>query len=192
MTAAIHADEINKILQLCQSYDMRNIDGIMQNSWFRAAQIAHWDRDQAAEAVRIHFATSTERIMPGHVTAIIKTFKPTQPSMDELRSNGTVSDRPAVAAIANQAFRELQANTQPSDYEKQSLSDALTWFRKTCQYDSADEPKFEQYVREGFSKYAAARKVWPWHVPGVGKVMRTGESESMKKAAEQVRESRSA
>ncbi|KZL33167.1 MULTISPECIES: hypothetical protein [Rhodococcus] len=188
----LHADDITTLLQMCQSYDNRYIDGIMENSWHHAADIARWDMDQAEEAIRIHFATSTERIMPGHVTAIIKTFKPTQPSMDELRSNGTVSDRPAVAAIANQAFRELQANTQPSDYEKQSLSDALTWFRKTCQYDQADEPKFEQYVREGFSKYAAARKVWPWHVPGVGKVMRTGESESMKKAAEQVRESRSA
>lgn len=192
MTTAFSRDEIYELLQLAQSNDMRNIDGIMENTWHHAATIARWDVDQAFEAVRIHFATSTERIMPGHVTAIIKSFKPTQPSMDELRANGTVSDRPALEAVANKAFRELQANTPASDYEKQSLADALTWFRKTCQYDPADEPKFEQHVREGFTKYAAARKVWPWHVPGVGKVMRTGESESMKAAAEHVRQSRSA
>ena len=190
-TAPISADNIKTLLQIAQSFDMRFVDTIMENNWHHAANAARWDVNQAAEAIRIHFSTSTERIMPGHVTAIIKTFKPTQPSMDELRSNGTVSDRPALEAAANHALRELQANTQPSDYEKQSLADALTWFRKTCQYDSADEPQFTEHIRAGFTKYAAARKVWPWHVPGVGKVMRTGDSELVKKAAEQVHESRS-
>lgn len=212
---AIHADEINKILQLCQSYDMRNIDGIMKNSWLHAAQIARWDRDQAAEAVRIHFSTSTERIMPGHVTAIIKTFKPTQPSMNELRSNGTVSDRPALTAPDRQlggleiggadgppapkayevngaverpcptcgaedyapcinpgtgSMRKIPclARLKPAPITSDAdarLSDAITWFRKTCQYQRADEGEFEALVRAGKSKYAAAQGVWPKHVP---------------------------
>ncbi|WP_039828094.1 hypothetical protein [Nocardia testacea] len=72
----MNADEIMVLLQVAQSYDSRNIDRLMQSAWLDASQRARWDRDAALVAVRAHYAESTERIMPGHVTARIRAARP--------------------------------------------------------------------------------------------------------------------
>lgn len=72
----MNADEIMVLLQVAQSYDSRNIDRLMQSAWLDASQRACWDRDAALAAVRAHYAESTERIMPGHVTARIRAARP--------------------------------------------------------------------------------------------------------------------
>jgi len=110
MTATIPAishDDIYSLLQLCQSYDARNIDGIMRSSWHDAAAIARWDRDGAVEAIKIHFATSTERIMPGHVTAILKSQKSGPAPVAELRAKGDL----AAICAPNTSFGGLPINT---------------------------------------------------------------------------------
>lgn len=65
-------DTVVALLQLAQSYDSRNIDGLMVDSWLDAARRARWTPDEAAEAIRAHYAEQTERLMPGHVTARIR------------------------------------------------------------------------------------------------------------------------
>ncbi|MBF6460199.1 hypothetical protein IU433_14250 [Nocardia puris] len=69
-------DEILILLQVAQSYDARNIDRLMQSAWLDAANRARWDRDAALNAIRAHYAESTERIMPGHVTALVRSARP--------------------------------------------------------------------------------------------------------------------
>ncbi|WP_327110765.1 hypothetical protein OHB12_23665 [Nocardia sp. NBC_01730] len=69
-------DEIPVLLQVAQSYDSRNIERLMQSAWLDAAQRANWNREEALIAVRAHYAESTERIMPGHVTARIRAARP--------------------------------------------------------------------------------------------------------------------
>ncbi|QIS18574.1 hypothetical protein [Nocardia terpenica] len=64
-------DVVIALLQLAQSYDCRNIDGLMADSWLDAAHRAQWKPEAAAEAIREHYAESTDRIMPGHITARI-------------------------------------------------------------------------------------------------------------------------
>ncbi|WP_147404239.1 hypothetical protein [Nocardia panacis] len=65
-------DTVVALLQLAQSYDSRNIDALMVDSWLDAARRAPWTPEAAAEAIRGHYAEQTERIMPGHVTARIR------------------------------------------------------------------------------------------------------------------------
>ncbi|MBH0778780.1 hypothetical protein [Nocardia bovistercoris] len=69
-------DEVLILLQVAQSYDSRNIDRLMQSAWLDAATRMRWQRDAALEAVRSHYATSTERIMPAHVTGLIRAARP--------------------------------------------------------------------------------------------------------------------
>ncbi|MFC9874826.1 hypothetical protein [Nocardia salmonicida] len=66
-------DEVLTLLQVAQSYDSRNIDRLMQLAWVDAAQRQRWTRDGAVQAIRAHYAESTDRIMPGHITARIRT-----------------------------------------------------------------------------------------------------------------------
>ncbi|NKR32223.1 hypothetical protein GS504_15940 [Rhodococcus hoagii] len=65
-------DQIIELLQVVASYDNRNPDRYMIASWLDASQMARWQSDDAFSAVRQHFANSTDWIMPGHVTAIIR------------------------------------------------------------------------------------------------------------------------
>ncbi|WP_109523586.1 MULTISPECIES: hypothetical protein [Nocardia] len=69
-------DEVLILLQVAQSYDSRNIDRLMQTAWLDAANRMRWERDAALEAIRSHYAVSTDRIMPAHVTALIRTMRP--------------------------------------------------------------------------------------------------------------------
>jgi len=64
------------------------------------------------------------------------------------------------------------------------LSDSLRWFRKTSNYTRADEPRFEELVRSGLSKYDAVKQIWPKHIPGGLQQDRPTEAESRAKAAE--------
>ncbi|WP_067565933.1 hypothetical protein [Nocardia acidivorans] len=65
-------DTVVALLQLAQSYDSRNIDALMVDSWLDAARRSRWTPDAAAEAIRDHYAEKTDRIMPGHITARIR------------------------------------------------------------------------------------------------------------------------
>lgn len=68
----MNLDEIIELLQIVTSYDNRNVDPYMEASWLDAAHMARWTAHDANSAVRQHFANSTEWIMPGHITAIIR------------------------------------------------------------------------------------------------------------------------
>lgn len=69
-------DEVLGLLQVAQSYDSRNIDGLMAQAWQDAANRCGWTVDAAVEAIRRHYATETARIMPGHVTALVRAARP--------------------------------------------------------------------------------------------------------------------
>ncbi|MCU1647124.1 MAG: hypothetical protein JWN03_7399 [Nocardia sp.] len=65
-------DTVIALLQLAQAYDSRNIDGLMVDAWLDSARRAHWTAETSADAIRSHYAESTDRIMPGHITARVK------------------------------------------------------------------------------------------------------------------------
>ncbi len=65
-------DEIVQLLQVVQGYDSRNIDGLMVNNWLRVSQIGRWTLATAVEAVHQHFTSSTDWLMPGHITKRVR------------------------------------------------------------------------------------------------------------------------
>lgn len=65
-------DDVIELLQVVQAYDNRDISSLTIATWSKSADIAHWPRDAAFDAVHAHFANSTAWIMPGHVTERIR------------------------------------------------------------------------------------------------------------------------
>lgn len=69
-------DEIIDLLSVVTAYDNRNPSTAMISAWHTAAEVAHWTLGEAYDAVNAHYATSTEFLMPGHVTQRIRAHRP--------------------------------------------------------------------------------------------------------------------
>lgn len=65
-------DEVIELLQVIQSYDNRSTSQLTIATWHEAAQRGRWTRAAALEAVHEHYATSTDWLMPGHVTTMVR------------------------------------------------------------------------------------------------------------------------
>lgn len=62
-------DDVIDVLTACSSVDLRKVGASDVDAWGSTLR-RDLDRDLAIEAVRIHYATSAERIMPAHVNAV--------------------------------------------------------------------------------------------------------------------------
>ena len=81
-------DAIVEVLEAAQSHDNRNIDANMVDAWLKAARLARWpSTDLAKAAVDQHYAFQTERIMPGHVTQLLRKLRSGPATMPDLRSD---------------------------------------------------------------------------------------------------------
>ncbi|OMC00333.1 hypothetical protein A5733_04275 [Mycobacterium sp. NS-7484] len=65
-------DEILTLLQVLHAYDGRVFDDVAIVVWTEAAHRRAWTADEAVEAVHEHYADNPERVMPGHITRIIR------------------------------------------------------------------------------------------------------------------------
>lgn len=109
----ISRDVMVSLLEGAQVYDSRHVDKQMVDSWLLSAQLAGWRPEAVAAAIATHYAMKTDRIMPGHVTAFVRSQRPACPSMDELRSNpkalAAPSAPPASAATRAEAVASVRA-----------------------------------------------------------------------------------
>ncbi|MGW5267301.1 hypothetical protein ACWEQ4_01495 [Rhodococcus sp. NPDC003994] len=105
--AARENDLIVELLQVAAMYDSRNIDRAMVAAWLDAARRQRWDPAAAADAVKAHYAESTERIMPGHVTRRLRAARPSgpRPARELLAGRGSGSS-PEARAKAIAAVRD--------------------------------------------------------------------------------------
>ncbi|AWN03659.1 helicase loader [Gordonia phage Jace] len=102
-------DDIIELLQLVTTYDNRNTDPYMEASWLDAALVARWNVDDAFGAVRQHFAHSTDWIMPGHVTAIIRQKRSGPAPFAEVRALPMAPPaRAELRAQLREGWRELR------------------------------------------------------------------------------------
>lgn len=62
-------NDVIDVLTACSSVDLRKVGDTDVDGW-TATLRSDLDRNLALEAVRIHYVTSTERIMPGHVNKL--------------------------------------------------------------------------------------------------------------------------
>lgn len=65
-------DQIIDLLKVASAYDSRKPDSAQILAWSEAAGRAGWRFGNALNAIHEHYANSTDRIMPGHVTALIR------------------------------------------------------------------------------------------------------------------------
>lgn len=68
-------DEITIFLSRIQAVDNRTITAETVTAWHDAAIREKWTTDYAVEAMRRHFAESTDWLMPGHITQRIRTIR---------------------------------------------------------------------------------------------------------------------
>jgi hypothetical protein len=64
--------EIKRVLAAVVAYDNRKPSNANITAWLEASDRGRWTFNEALEAVHQHYTTSTDFLMPGHVTAIIK------------------------------------------------------------------------------------------------------------------------
>lgn len=62
-------DEIVALLKTASAYDNRKPDYASVLAWAESAKRGRWTVDRAVDAIHHHYATSTDRIMPAHITA---------------------------------------------------------------------------------------------------------------------------
>jgi hypothetical protein len=64
--------EVRALLAVATCYDNRRAGEAAVSAWTEAARRGRWTFDAAVEAIHEHYATSTEFLMPGHITAAIR------------------------------------------------------------------------------------------------------------------------
>lgn len=68
-------NEIVKLLQIAAAYDNRTANEGAVHAWTDASVRERWTYQDAAEAIKAHYAESTTYLMPGHVTQRIKSVR---------------------------------------------------------------------------------------------------------------------
>jgi hypothetical protein len=121
-TSADMSDEERRaraLLAIAVAYDNRRPSEANITAWMEAADRAHWIFEDAREAIHTHYATSTDFLMPGHITAWIKANR-RQPEAHKALAPAREPD-PRVRALVAQVAAKLgwerkpqQARTDPA------------------------------------------------------------------------------
>jgi hypothetical protein len=76
--------EIRKLLAVAMAYDNRKPGDMNVMAWTEAANRSRWSFEAALEAIHMHYAQSTEFLMPAHVTTLIRQAMRQPPRFEEL------------------------------------------------------------------------------------------------------------
>jgi hypothetical protein len=88
----MNEQQVRAVLATAMAYDNRKPGEANIAAWMEAADRGRWSFEAAVEAVHQHYATSTEFLMPAHVTKLMRSA---------MRQPGPVSD--AVAHLEGSA-----------------------------------------------------------------------------------------
>lgn len=103
----ITSAEVVELLKVASTYDSRKPSEKLRDAWLEAGAFAHWTFDEASSAIRQHYATQSEWIMPGHVTALILAkrhqARPSSPAARPVRQ--VLDDRNPDEVITSEADR---------------------------------------------------------------------------------------
>jgi hypothetical protein len=116
-------NEIKQLYAAAMAYDNRKPSNAGITAWWEQAERNRWTFHEALEAIHTHHSESTEYLMPGHITAIIKRARQ-QPGRDVL---------------------ELPAAPKAADERVQGaiswLANKLRWDRNAVQHQ--DDPALQ-------------------------------------------------
>ncbi len=68
----MNEQDVRAVLATAMAYDNRKPGEANIAAWMEAADRGRWTYEDAIEAVHQHYATSTQFLMPGHITAVVR------------------------------------------------------------------------------------------------------------------------
>ncbi len=100
-------NQIIDLLKAASAYDNRKPDPASVLAWSEAARRGGWTFDRALDAIHHHYASSPDRIMPGHITAHMRAtpLRAFDQTVDEALQLSGAS--PATAEARRRAIRRF-------------------------------------------------------------------------------------
>lgn len=89
--------DVRMLLAAAMAYDNRKPGDAAVLAWMEAATRARWTFPSALEAIHQHYATSTEFLMPGHITARVRAAREEEALREAARALPPVDDPDAPA-----------------------------------------------------------------------------------------------
>lgn len=109
--------EILDLLSVIQMYDGRTVGESDVRVWADASERGRWAYAQAQEAVKAHYAESTDWIQPGHVTQRIRTQRANPPRSNALpQATAPPADPEHIRRVMAWMADRLDANRERSTH----------------------------------------------------------------------------
>lgn len=107
--------EVKRLMALAAAYDQRRPPDDPQAaravvlSWQDASERGRWTFQEAAEAIKAHYTCSSQYLMPGHITALIRANRsqPLRIAEQRVLETSPPASPETVAAVMAQVAREL-------------------------------------------------------------------------------------
>lgn len=102
-------NQIVDLLKAASAYDHRKPDQASVLAWGESARRGHWSFERALDAIHHHYAHSPDRIMPGHITAHMRSvpLRASDRSVDEALQLSVVA--PATAEVRRRVIADFAA-----------------------------------------------------------------------------------
>ena len=118
-------DQIVDLLTAISAYDNRKPNPASVMAWGKAAELGRWTLAEAFDAVHWHFASSTEYLMPAHITALVKAHRQDQAMRAEALALEAAPVDPVAAERVNIIVDELAKTMGWSEHPEKRASFAL-------------------------------------------------------------------
>lgn len=113
-------DEVRALMVVIMGYDHRKPGELDLAAWGTASEFARWTLGEAVQAAHAHFAESTDYLMPGHITKLIRAKRQQPPRLAELElpapdPAGQARITAMVAEVAEKlAWKDTQNHRTPA------------------------------------------------------------------------------
>jgi hypothetical protein len=118
---------IRQLYALAVAYDNRKGSEANITAWTEQAERNRWTFDEAREAIHEHYATSTEFLMPAHITAIVRRGRNHPPTVDQARElpPAPPADPQRIREVVTELARRLGWRYQHADDEERAAIQAV-------------------------------------------------------------------
>lgn len=104
--------EIRALLAITMAYDNRRASDAAVLAWGEVADRARWTFDEAKEAIHTHYASSTEFLMPAHITAEIRRARDTRSLPPKFDRAAIEPASPASEETRRKAMEQIRRFTE--------------------------------------------------------------------------------
>jgi hypothetical protein len=130
--------EIVDLLSVISAYDNRNPSESAVHAWSKSAELGRWTAHEAAQAVHQHFASSTEFLMPAHVTALVKADRQDRHMRhDQQALEQAPPPDPAAQARIDELIAQVSEKLSWHDVNGADMSASRAALRVTCPHCGA-------------------------------------------------------